>query len=431
MEVHECVQNLLKSDMCIRINALKDIYKILISASSRRVSFILDLSFHDEIFQIISHLIDLGAIPIFIHFLSNDNEPIIEHSLNVLGSIAFQSIKFRDLILAAGAANYVIQCIQAHLHNSHIQRNGTWLLSNFFIENFSLPFTYFQQTIQLLSILLGLFPDDNVIKCNVFRCIYFMTKTNQNVHEIQTVIKSGIVPSVISNLNCGDSNVQYWISNIIENLVLEKAEISQIALDLPLTLKSIQQELQNSPQFIQQMRLFSIILTLSKRPAFHQLLIDANFIPTLCHFIESGDWFIRYKVADVLYNLTRSRCPQHIQYLSQQNVIRLLYENLMDSNEFTSELCLGGLVNIVNAGNNVAYFGLSNPFVQMIEECHQSVAVNYLELLKSHPNSYISKKASQILDIRSSCSCKLLDQTNDWFCNFFFYFSFCFFKISQ
>lgn len=76
-------------------------------------------------------LVDMHVIPAMIHLCKTSTTvEILEHAVWTLGNIAGEAVDVRDLVIAAGAADVILELIQTHETQLGLQKICVWAASN-------------------------------------------------------------------------------------------------------------------------------------------------------------------------------------------------------------------------------------------------------------------------------------------------------------
>lgn len=145
--------------------------------------------------EYVEKVVQANAIPVLIRLLNSPQDDIKEQAAWTLGNIAGDSPKFRDILLQHGVFEPLLRVITTTKSVSTL-RNATWTLSNLCRGKPSPDFNMVSQAIPVLKWLLSN-PDEEVIADTLWTFSYLTDGPN---HQIQAVIESNVVPTIVEML---------------------------------------------------------------------------------------------------------------------------------------------------------------------------------------------------------------------------------------
>uniref|UniRef100_A0A0M3IBT4 IBB domain-containing protein n=1 Tax=Ascaris lumbricoides TaxID=6252 RepID=A0A0M3IBT4_ASCLU len=286
-----------------------------------------------------------GAVPTFIHLLSEDDEEIREHSLLAIGNIAADQCSYRDLCLSLDVIPAILRILNSSTKPSEI-RSAVWTISNL-CRGKNPPPDFSRVSIALPALSKQLFNQDAATLADACRAVASLSE-GENSH-IEVVVQSGVVrrlvelllhpnPTVsanalraIGNIVTGtDQQTQGWIISFIYFLFLIS---SLLASTKPSEIRSAVWTIsnlcrgKNPPPDFSRLQVSIALPALSKQ-LFNQ---DAATLADACRAVAS---------------LSEGE-NSHIEVVVQSGVVRRLVELLLHPNPTVSANALRAIGNIV------------------------------------------------------------------------------------
>lgn len=413
-ELREWIENIRSPDTNIRLESVIQIRKQLSSESSPPIAEVIDtgslpifinfLSINDdkklqfEAAWVLTNIasgtpeqtelvVNAGAIPAFVNLLSSPSDDLREQAAWALGNIAGDCPHFRNQVLEAGALQPLLHCL-TNSHKIGMLRNCSWTLSNFCRGKPSPCFQYLRPAISVLNALLNA-PDDEILTDVCWALSYLTDGTNDRIEAV--VKEASIVPRVVELLDHDVASVQTPALRVVGNIVTGDEDQTAAVLKCPLALPLLKKLLHNPNKAVRKEACWGISNITAGSYEQIQLVIDTGIIPLVVDLMENpeSEFEIKKEAAWTLSNASSCGNDQQKMYLVQQNVIPLFVSLLGCYDPATISVCLDGLENVLKLGKDEAI----NPFVQIIEQCDGFHKINDLS---NHQNPGIYEKVSSI-----------------------------------
>ena len=177
-------------------------------------------------------LVEAGALPLLVNLLSSKNEDIQDNVVVVLGNIAGDSVRLRDLVLESGVVLPLCNCV-SNCHKVVILRHMTWALSNLCRGTPPPALAFVLPAIPILDLLLGC-PDDEILSDACWALAHISEGTNERIDAVLN--ERSIVPRLVELLDHVSPSVMTPSLRAIGNIVTGQLYQTQVVLDCPLAL---------------------------------------------------------------------------------------------------------------------------------------------------------------------------------------------------
>jgi len=346
-------------------------------------------------------VIDLGAIPVFVHLLISPNKDVKEQAVWALGNIAGDSAPFRDLVLQCQALGPLVRCcatIDGVPPPMTLLRNATWAISNLCRGKPQPNFEVVSKALPCLNYLLTC-TDTEVLTDACWAISYLTDDTTTTNSKIQAVLDSGAAQRVAKLLGHPSTSVQTPALRAVGNIVTGSDKQTSTMLDsgclallLPL--------LSSPKRGIRKEACWTLSNITAGTEGQIQAVIDANCIPSLIQLLRSDEFNVQKEATWAISNITNNGKAQHMRYLVKQGVLPPLVDMLRCNDAKIMMVALEGIENILKVGQSDAIKTEENTYAAIIEECG---GVDKLEALQTHENESLYQKALDIMQTYFQC----------------------------
>jgi importin subunit alpha-1 len=334
------------------------------------------------------HVIQAGAVPIFIQLLRSPSEDVREQAAWALGNVAGDSVKCRDMVLSLNAIPAFIELSRSFTENSRLStiRNTTWTISNLCRGKPAPKFEIVYPALPFLARML--FANDmETVTDACWALSYISDGNNEN---IQAVLDAGVAPRLVDLLGNNTAGVQTPALRAVGNIVTGSDMQTQFILNLN-AIPALLWLLDHPKKNVRKEACWTLSNVTAGTPAQIQIVINAGVIPKLVQLLECNDFDIQKEAAWAISNATSGGSPEQIMALARADCIRPLCNMLVVQDVKVVTVALEGLENFLKT----ALTANSPLVVERIVDCggHEQI-----ENLQHHANEKIYKRAQQILD---------------------------------
>lgn len=337
-------------------------------------------------------VIESGAVPLFVNLLRSPNMEVREQAVWALGNIAGDSPVCRDLVLKTGALQPLLQLFTPDARITML-RHATWTLSNFCLGKPQPPFELVSPALPTLAQLI-FSKDDEVLKDACWALSYLSDDTGPNNQKIQAVIQSGVARRLTELLMHRSPNVITPALRAVGNIVTGNDLQTQVVLNCGV-LPCLLDMLSNPKRAIKKEACWAISNITAGNSEQIRMVMDANVIPPLIALLHTAEFDVKKEVAWAISNVTSGGTDDQIRYLVRQGCIGPLCNLFTCPDPKIITVALEGIENILRVGaKDAPNYGNQNKFADFVEECN---GLDALEELQHHDNEKIYEKASHII----------------------------------
>ena len=276
---------------------------------------------------------DHGAVPLLIRTIqSTDNAITLRTPATwMLGRIAGNSLKDRDMVLQAGAAPLLLKMLQQKpsAQDSELRRAASWTCGQFFAGKTLPDFEIVKKAVPVMVLLLRRQNEHNDVVINASWVLSNLTKDPKNIHP---VIEGGACPELVKLIDTtsGDNKVQKsWNALITLGFIAAgTAEQKQAVIETG-ACKRLFEVLENrKSKNCLQNALHAVAIIAEGTVSQKQAIIDCdNALTTLRTFFDSPDDQLRQNAYTAITQITRGGSVDQIQAVIDAGIVSAIFED--------------------------------------------------------------------------------------------------------
>lgn len=337
-------------------------------------------------------VIDMGAVPLLVLLIQSPHESVKEQVVWALGNIAGDSPACRDEVLKSGVMAPLLSLLRNPGVSIQIRRNGIWTLSNLCRGKDPRPdFSLISECIPVVAQHLH----DVDVEVLVDACWTATFLTDGNNTKIQKAIDGGLCRRLVELLFHPDKRVVGPALRAVGNMVTGDDVQTQVVINCSV-LPALQQLLASPHENIQKEACWAISNITAGNRVQIQAVVDSNLFPPLLEIMNTSPYKTRKEAVWAVLNATSGGTHQQIRYLVSIGCIKPLCDMLGVPDPRVIQITLEGLENILKVGQlDVEKNGGINPFAVLIEE---TFGLDKIEYLQNNSSEKIYQMAYRIIE---------------------------------
>merc|ERR1711916_286305 len=330
------------------------------------------------------------AVPQLVKLLATGNAEVREQVVWCLGNIAGDSTQCRDYVLHCKIMEPLLYNLTTSTSKVSMLRNATWTLSNLCRGKPQPDWSFVSPSLPTLARLI--YSNDEEVLTDALWALSYLSDGSDA--RIQQVIDAGVCRRVVELLTHHAASVQVPALRTVGNIVTGNDVQTQCVLNcavLPCLLYLLGSPKENIKK--EACWTISNITDGTK----HQIkaVIDANLIAPLIEILNTSTYYkTRKEAAWAISNLTSGGSPEHIRYIVSRGAIKPLCDLLFINDPRIVLVALEGLENILKIVELDAKTMGFNHYAALVDEAD---GLEKLDAMQSHQNHDVYQKASSIL----------------------------------
>lgn len=344
-----------------------------------------------------------NGVPGLAALLRSPDIEVCEQAVWAVGNIAGDCPRLRDIVLASGAADSVINMIESTAQLGQIGplRNAVWALSNMVRGKPQPSATHVAKFVPVLARLL-LVPDEEV---HVDTCWALSYATDGGDDRIDMVVGANTVGSLMSIVRGTEAKARTPALRTLCNILTGSTEATQAVIDagvldvLPNSLKSPKMQVRKEACWA----LSNI--TAGSAAQVELVLGSSCLLAVVIEKLGTDEYEVKKEAAWVLANVLNGfktdpseRTAARATALVQLGCLRPMCDMLEVNDAAMQKLMLEAVTHLLSAGEFIGRSkgsNFTNPFIVPFDEAE---GIDQLEKLQEHTNQEIYDLAVETLD---------------------------------
>ncbi|KAJ6247577.1 importin alpha [Anaeramoeba flamelloides] len=336
------------------------------------------------------YVVNLGVVPILVQLLQSNDHEIFKQSCWVLGNIAGDNVEFRDLLLEQPVIDSVINHFKNTQSSEHQKciEIAAWLFSNLCRGKPSPEFDRVKKIINFLAPYITA----EVTNTTIDATWCFCHLSNDSEEQINAILDVGILPTFVEMLSFDNPQIQTPALKVLGNIATGNEQQTQKLLETKL-LEKMGGMLENKKISLLKESVWLISNITAGTGNQIQQVIDSGIIPKIIELMESQNNSIKNEACWVISNGIYGGSKIQLKYFIDQGCLKKFCHILLSNQSQILEISLDSIERILRYGNDV--FQDENPY---LEELETYKVVDSLERLLNHENTKIYQLARNILE---------------------------------
>ena len=344
-------------------------------------------------FKEVSKIIkEKGGIPKIVNFLESTIEQIKLQTIWLIGNLAISDKKIRRILNKEKALDKLI-IILSFSNKTHIIKQATWALSNFFMFPNYPSFDIAKNCLKVIARVMNIIPNDMDFLSDA--SFIFRSISNHYKELIKELFELDLIPIIINSLEIYTNDIQSNCLRIIGNIVCGNANQTQKLLELGV-LAFLKKIIFSKCKYIRKEVAWIISNIAAGTQKQIESLIKEDILIILKQALINDEHAIKQEAIWGICNLTSIENPIYMKKILDQGILKIICECLKLNDAKLLTICLEALGNLLAFGEKYSQNPEGdNPIVYEVEKMGM---FDILEKLQLHPSEIVYEKTLKILE---------------------------------
>lgn len=331
-----------------------------------------------------------GGIPLILQCLESNVSEVKKQAVWLLGNIASDSGRSRDLLYKEKAYEKIIAIINTS-NDKYLIKTCAWAVSNFLKTSPISPYEIARKCLGPIVKAIYSLPAEKEFLNDSCYILSFLTENYKQA--TREIIEVGVLPKLISFFSLEIPFIQLTTVRIAGNIASGNANETDYLINCGI-LKYLKSSIFSPKKSIRKESAWILSNIAAGTPNQVETLIKEGFFPILVDVIQKDAPEIRKEAIWAVCNFTSTEKEELLEGLIKQGMLTVLLDFLLLDDAKHLAVALEALVNLLKFGEKKKENG-NNPVAEQIIKLGMS---SRLEKLQYHPVEIVYEKALKLLE---------------------------------